>query len=140
MPRITTGLKWTPESAQSEFGTDAATIAKRLKAANIVPTDGTFSTKQICAAIFGDIHAARLRLVNEQADAQAMENARTRGDLISADGAFLAFSNVAFAIKRVIETSGLSTEDRDTIMNEIKSFDMKQLSDALKFQQDPTAK
>jgi phage terminase Nu1 subunit (DNA packaging protein) len=139
--RILSGKRWRVNEAASEFHVDDETLSKRLKVLGIdAASDGAFSTAEICAAVFGDIHAARLRLINEQADEKALENARTRGDLISAEDAFLAFSNVCFAIRRVILTSALTNDEKDQILMEIVSFDTKQFTDMLQFQANPTAK
>jgi phage terminase Nu1 subunit (DNA packaging protein) len=75
--------RWSLEKASSEFGTDRKTITKRIRQNGIQPAeDGTFSTKQICAAIFGDIHGERLRKTRAEADKIEMDNERERGLVI----------------------------------------------------------
>ena len=64
-----TAQRWGLEKAAAEFGINPRTLSKRLKQYSIeCGRDKMFSTKQICAAIFGDIDGERLRLTKEQAD------------------------------------------------------------------------
>src|SRR6185369_3485780 len=77
-------IRWTLELAASEFPINRTTLGKRLKQANIKPDkDQRFSTKSICDAVFGNLAGERLRLVREQADRVALENAKERRELIS---------------------------------------------------------
>jgi hypothetical protein len=136
MAKRSEALKWTPETAQSEFGRDAATIQKQLKAANIQPDpSGTYSTKQICAAIFGDTHAARLRLVNAQALRNEVAAKKESGEVLPVDIAFQACSNVLFAVRRVIEMSGLTNAEKDEIYTEIQSFTPESIVSESKFEE-----
>lgn len=71
------GIKWNVESAAAEFDINPRTLSKRLKTSGIEPgEDGKFSTKQICAAVFGDMDGAKLR--EQMAKASMAERADKR--------------------------------------------------------------
>lgn len=77
-------IEWTVERAQAEFGHDRRTISSRLRQLGIKPEHdgGRYSTKQICAAIYGDYELERIRKIREEADNFALDNAQTRRELI----------------------------------------------------------
>ena len=55
-------ITWTTEQAAREFGRSRTTVAARLADAGTKPDgDGKFTTQQICAALFGSAHSARIR-------------------------------------------------------------------------------
>ena len=62
-------ITWTTEQAAREFGRSRTTVAARLADAAAKPDgDGKFTTKQICDALFGSAHQARLREANARAE------------------------------------------------------------------------
>ena len=75
-------IRWTLATAANEFGLDRKTMAKRAKAAGIVPgPDGKFSTKEVHGSICTDYEKERARKMKEDADAAAIANAKEREEL-----------------------------------------------------------
>ena len=82
--KTASGIRWTATKAASEFGHDPKTVSARIKTGGIVAgADKKFSTKQIVAAVFGDLEGERLREVHARADGLEIDNARKRGELLS---------------------------------------------------------
>ena len=55
-------IAWSVNRAAIEFGCDRTTLRKRLADAGQQPDrKGQFSTRQVCAALFGDAHAVKVR-------------------------------------------------------------------------------
>ena len=80
------GLRWTQERASDEFNINRRTLSKRLKAASIDPAeDGSYSTAEITAAVFGDFQGEKLRKLREEADFYAIRNAQAKGELVPAE-------------------------------------------------------
>lgn len=115
-------IRWTKEKAATEFGINPRTLAGRLATQGIRPAaDQRFSTSDICKAVFGDIDGERLRLIREQADKASLENAKTRGDLVSAsDMRKVVERGLAAMIEAVKAASNLEHEDKAKILNHIK--------------------
>ena len=62
-------ITWTLEAAAKEFGRSRTTVTARLADTSAKPdADGKFTTKQICDALFGSAHQARLREANSRAE------------------------------------------------------------------------
>lgn len=62
------------------------TLAKRLKTAGIEPgEDGKFSTKQICAAVFGDMDGEKLRETRHRANLLEIDEQERRKELVRVD-------------------------------------------------------
>jgi hypothetical protein len=60
---------WTIDGASREFGCSRTKLASRLSDCGAKPdSNGKFTTKQICEALFGSAHQARLREANARAD------------------------------------------------------------------------
>ena len=68
-------LKWTIESGSREFRLSPVTLRKMLRQSDIQPTaDGTFSTANIVAALFGDLKAERLKKERALTEKYSLEN------------------------------------------------------------------
>lgn len=114
-------LAWTIDRASREFGPNPRTIQGRLTRAGIAPDEnGRYTTKQICAAVFGDTDGEKLRKLKEEADSVALDNARIRGELISVEDAVLLNRRVAFAIRQKILALPLPVEKRNDLLHEIQ--------------------
>jgi hypothetical protein len=60
---------WTIDGASREFGCSRTKLASRLSDCGAKPdSNGKFTTKQICEALFGSAHQARLREANARAE------------------------------------------------------------------------
>ena len=112
-------MKWTLNRASEEFGVSRETLRKRLNALEI-ERKGTYSTKEICRAVFGDIDSEKLRLCREQADKIALENEQNRKtlvpvkDLIPLLGKFLSAARA-----RVDSDPKLEREEKDKIIADL---------------------
>ena len=78
-------LTWTISRAALEFGLERQTLRRRLADTQQTPdAKGRFTTRQICRAAFGDLHAERLRkTIAERRLAEAAAGQRER-ELLSA--------------------------------------------------------
>ena len=123
MARKTEGIKWTAESAQSEFGRDAATIQKRLKIANIEPDkSGFFSTAQICAAIYGDMEGAKLRKELALASQEERRDRKEARELIEATAVELVWEGYLTHVRQVIRHSELSATKKRELLDQLKEI------------------
>ncbi len=117
-------IAWTLHRAAQEFGLHRATLKKRLLVAGIEYDEaGTYTTAQICAAIYGDAQAARTRLANEQADKVALENAEARKILIPVSDAIKLAERFCSAIRSKIVSSSMPETEKRKILNEIKRLE-----------------
>jgi hypothetical protein len=123
-------IRWTVARAAVEFNCDRHTLTTHLKRAG-----DCYTTQQIVAALHGDIDAAKLRLTNAQAGRAEVALAKERGEVLPVDIAFQAAANVMFAVRRVIETSALSNEEKDQIYAELQAFKPSSFADQLTLEQ-----
>ncbi len=136
-------IRWTKEQAAENFQVNPRTLSRRMVAAELIPGDDKkYSTPQICAAVFGDIDGEKLRLVKEQADKYALENAERRGLLVRVDVIAQAVNRAIAAAKAAIDSaSNLEREDKDKIMQQLGRLwdDAFGVSSADKSDMEPTA-
>ena len=117
--------------AAPEFDINPKTLSKRIKTGNIVPgSDGKFSTVQICAAAFGDIQGERLRKTRAEADEKEIKNKRMLGRLIDRDVVSSVINRFAATIRAKVMASPLPIEDRNEILNDLKSLAETELENA----------
>lgn len=70
--------------AAKQFGFSKETVTRAMHRAGIkTPRGATFPIKTIHNALAGDVRSERARLLREQADKTALENQKTRGELVS---------------------------------------------------------
>lgn len=87
---VTKAIQWTLETAAREFGVSRETIKKGLTEAGASIKKGrgaSFTTKQIVAAIFGDIKHERFLKTREERTLLELERKQKEGDLIEMDAA-----------------------------------------------------
>ena len=111
----TKNLRWNRLEIAREFGMDARTVGKRLAESDLDAKE-TFSTKEVFAAMMGDLGMERIRLTREQADKVALENAKERGELVDARSLAERVNKAISAIKAHIQSSTLEREDKDKIL------------------------
>jgi phage terminase Nu1 subunit (DNA packaging protein) len=113
-------MRWTITKAAGEFGVNRETLIKRLNKADI-PKAKDYSTKEICAAVFGSISDERLRLTREQADKVALENAVCRKDVVAIGEVMPFVDNVFGAIRtRLGSIANLDNEEKAYIINQLR--------------------
>lgn len=116
-------MAWTAEYACTEFGINPRTLRARLTQGGHAPDEnGKWTTRQICAAVFGDIAGEKLRKVKQEADKLEMENRQTSGELIEVPAVIEVGQRFTFAVRQVIVNSKLSTEDKQAILNELSAI------------------
>lgn len=78
--------KWTLADAEAEFPIERHTLANRLGKANEEPdSEGLYTTKQICAVVYGDEAQAKQRKAVAEADIAEMDRDERAGLLLPAD-------------------------------------------------------
>ena len=115
-------LRWSVESAAREFDWHVDTLKKKLVQAEQIPTEGTYGTRQIVAAIFGDVASERLRKVKEEADNVALRNAILRGEVLPKDLVTQAMSSVFVVISQLIQASSMTTVEKKDLANTISDW------------------
>jgi phage terminase Nu1 subunit (DNA packaging protein) len=112
-------MQWTINKAACEFGLSRETLRKRLTLAEL-DTKSTYTTKEICRAVFGDINSERLRLTREQADKLALDNEQSRRSLVPVQelipmlGKFLSAARA-----RIDGDPKLEREEKDKIIEDL---------------------
>jgi phage terminase Nu1 subunit (DNA packaging protein) len=77
-------VNWTLTNGAAEFSVSPDTLARGLKANGLSVGKGqTFSTKQIAAAIYGDLKVERVRLARARSEKLEMENKIRSGELVN---------------------------------------------------------
>lgn len=115
-------IRWGVETAATEFGINPRTLSSRIRTAGLeAGKDGKFSTAQIASAVYGDIDGEKLRLTKEQADKLAIENAESRGTLISVEVLIPRLEKVlASARQRILSNVKLDDEEKDKLILELR--------------------
>lgn len=117
MPAKINAIKWTVSKASTEFGLDSKTITKRLKALEVDPNSKVLTTKQICAAIFGDMAGQKLRETTHRANLLAIEEKQEIGELIPRINAVRLWSEViALLREKIMGTTRLTEDERRDIL------------------------
>ena len=83
-------MLWTINDAAVDFGLDRATLCRRLRGLGTEIPKGKkaarpwLTTRQVMAAVVGDLEAEKIRDTAASADARELKNAQARGELIPA--------------------------------------------------------
>ena len=113
-------MTWTLSSAEREFGAERRTIAKRLAAIGEQPDRrGRFATRQILAALFGDLHAQRSALAAELVEAARLKNELRRGELISLADCTAVVEVAAAAIRQKLLNCSLPDPEKRRLLDDI---------------------
>lgn len=117
-------VRWSLRDAEAEFPIHRDTLSKRLLQLGEKPDDkDTFSTKQICAAVFGDREAEKARLNKEQADRVALDNAERRRALIKVEDALTLARKFTFAaIAKFRGIDALSVAEKNVVIAELRGL------------------
>jgi hypothetical protein len=119
MPTVKSPVRWSTDAACREFNTTAQTLRKGLNAADESPgLDRCYSTSQITAAVYGDIHGERLRETKARANHWELKNGILRGDLLDRAALTRGLEHIVLACAAIIQASTLTkTEKRDFLTN-----------------------
>jgi hypothetical protein len=117
-------VEWTIEQAAAEFDINPRTLSKRLKQNGTEPAleGGKFSTKQIAAAVFGDMDGEKLRETRLRADLLQVELAEKNRDLLARDEVLRVWSGVVVAMRQVVKGSNLSDTEKHECLRQIREL------------------
>ena len=116
-------IRWTTAKAGAEFGCDPATLSNRIKRAGIVAgDDGMFSTRDICAAVFGDMEGEKLRNLRRDAELKEIELARLNRELIAAEKVTEVWASVFIALRQAIWNCDAPEANRRRWLAEIQDI------------------
>ena len=114
-------FKWNASRAAREFDFSFNTVTKRLAQSGVKPdADGFYTTKQMHAALFGDINGERLRKIRAEADQVEMENAIKRGELVNVEEFGKKWDSVFIKLKQTIKSSKLTEAEQFGILSELE--------------------
>ena len=106
-------VRWTVAAAAVEFGLDDLTLTKRIKTSEIVPgTDGKFSTRQICAAVYGDMDGEKLREVRHRANLLELQEQQLRRELVPVADVQRVWGAIVVAVRQYIWNCNAEETDR----------------------------
>lgn len=127
---------WTVNSLSEQTGLDRRTIKKILADTAPCDIDGKtefYKLSDFVRAVIeyhkpkGDGSEAallkeRTRLTAADADIREVERARIRNEVIEAETVARVWENVCFSIRRTILTAPLPDEQKDSILNELRTL------------------
>lgn len=113
--------RWSLRGAAAEFGCAIETLRVALRqSGQIAGEDDRYATRQICAALFGDLKAEKTGLTRAQRERIEQENKENAGELIRVDDAIELCGRFAFAARQRILLSKLSDEDKNSVLMELQ--------------------
>ncbi len=122
-------ITWTIEAAAKEFGRSRTTVTARLADTGAKPDgDGKYTTKQICEALFGSAHQARLREANARAELAEARTAILHRRWLPADAVDTAWRAIVTTIRqRLLDVPSLVAGSDAGLSERIR----KQIAEAL---------
>jgi hypothetical protein len=116
-------LKWTVRAIAREFGLAENTAAKRLSEAKILPAaDGTYSTKEVVAGLFGDINSARLAELKERTTNWQLKNGALGGQLLDRAEIARGFERLMVAFRSALEATSMSRAEKTATLSTLSSW------------------
>jgi hypothetical protein len=118
-------IRWKIGTAAAEMGIDPKTLASRLKASSIeAAKDGMFSTKQIFAAVAGDLELERIGLTREQKEIAAMKKKQMLRELIPVQLVEKVWSSVIQNLAQAISFAPLTPTARQELSRQCVAIPM----------------
>ena len=117
-------LRWSIERASREFKLAQNTLRKYLHQGGAEPdADGCFSTLQICACVYGDMRAEKLRKERELTRKYQLENAITEGNLLDRAELSRTFAVIADAmVTRINSATEVPRTVREDLLRDLSSW------------------
>jgi hypothetical protein len=116
-------LAWTIEAIGREFKLAQNTVRKILHQGGAEPdASGCYSTEQICACLFGDLRAERLRKERELTRKYRLENAIVEASVLDRASLSGALAMIADAMKSRMEASELSRAAKEDLLHDLASI------------------
>ena len=115
--------RWSLNFASAEFGCARETLRTALRqAGQSSGDDECYSTRQICAALFGDLKAERTGLTRAQRESKELENKKASGQLIDVDDAIAINHKFTFAIRQKILMAPIDDKTKNSILLELQQL------------------
>ena len=114
-------IRWSITSSAAEFGVARETMRTALRQSGHLPgADECYSTRQVAAALFGDLKAERTGLTRAQREHWELENKQAAGILINVDDAILLVHQFTYAIRQKVLLSGLTEQEKNNLLLELQ--------------------
>ena len=123
-------VKWTIEKASNgEFPISNKALAASIRSLGLKPLiDGRwYSTGQICEAVFGSFELEKIREMKANADKLELQNAKTRGEIVSTDSVLRIYENLAVNVRQIVKHSGLSEVEKHEVLKNIRDLKIEDL-------------
>ena len=124
-------LEWTPEMASREFSCSATTIIRRLNALGEKPGErGKYTTRQIAAAIYNDIDAAKLRNAQLEGDLLELELREKNGKLVAVADVSRVWRGYMTSVRQIIKYHPALPEDlKESLLVELRDAPIVKLDE-----------
>lgn len=110
-------MRWTLEVAAREFGMHSRTLNNAFVQLGEKPDeDGKFTTAQILKAAFGDIEGEKLRKTKEEADKLALENAKTRRQMMSSESVLRVWTGALIELRNAVQNVDAPNEVKQRVL------------------------
>lgn len=126
-------VRWNLERAAAEFGTTRKTLSNRLLGTK-PDTDGRFSTKEICGAIYGDLEKAKIRLAEATAGRAELRLAKEKGAVVAIEDVAKAWGNITASVRLRIAETTLSEDEKVVILADLRDLSLRDYSPKLEEQ------
>jgi hypothetical protein len=115
-------LKWTIEAVSREFKQAQNTVRKILNQGGAEPSkDGTYSTEQVTACLFGNLHAEKIRKERELVRKYRLENEITESAVVNKSEALKGLALIADEMTSIILRSALSQSEKEDLQRALSS-------------------
>jgi hypothetical protein len=113
-------MRWSLNFAAQEFGIDRNVVDRSRRHLGIEPgADGMFSTKQICAMIFGDKQLADAKRAEADAESAIRRNQREAGELIPTSVAVALVEPIMVVVRQKICALPISDAEKDDVLADL---------------------
>ena len=138
-PKATQPIRWTITAAASEFQIDRRTLTARLARSGAEGERGTWSTVEICAAVFGDLDGEKLRKLKAEADLAEMERDERARALLPADMVAATWTEALGNLRAVVMAADIPKITRAQLIRQLQEIPLAQYTQAREQQHDNTS-
>lgn len=113
-------LQWTLLAAQKEFGIHRDTLkAKLVRAGEKAGAGDTYSTAQVCNAIYSDLVAEKIGLTRAQRIKEETANRKRSGELVEVEAVIELAQRFCFAARQKILLADMKEEEKQALLLDI---------------------
>jgi len=124
-------IYWSVNQAALEFGIDRRTLTKRLGVVGVKSDEsGTYTTAQICAAVFGDSESEKLRKLKAEADLAEMERDERARMLLPSEIVEIVWEGALEGMKAVVSSADIPKELRHRLLEQMKQIPLDDYAEA----------